>query len=88
MTWSLVSNLVVEIAIYNFDLFHSALMLRALLDSLWLFLVVSSSLWFPLALSVVSSGSYWLLLALPLSLPVSLWLSMALANSHVGSLWL
>ena len=39
--------------------------------SLWLFLVVASSLWFPLALTG--------------SLPVSLWLSMALCDSRSGS---
>ena len=54
--------------------------------SQWLFLVVSSSLWFPLALTGSLCGSLWLLLAL--SLPVSLWLSMALCDSHSGSLWL
>ena len=43
-------------------------------SSLWLFLVVSSSLWFPIALTG--------------SLPVSLWLSMALCDSHSGSHWL
>ena len=71
------ASLLLIVAACELSLTHSG--------SLWFFLVVSSSLWFPLAISVAFSGSYWLSPCLSLFLCSSLWLSVTPSLAPTGS---